>query len=96
MDEPTVIVSVDVVEVGLGEKEAVTPAGFPESDKATVPVNPFNGVTVTVELPESPCCIVSELGDAATEKSDGRTAGVVADAVFDGKLVPNALIAETL
>jgi hypothetical protein len=43
-------VRVSVLEpfVGLGEKEAVTPLGSPETDRLTLPVNPYCGVTRTV------------------------------------------------
>ena len=54
MVEPVVTVRVDVTDdadvmVGdAGEKLAEAPPGKPEADKATVPVNPFDGVSVTV------------------------------------------------
>jgi hypothetical protein len=41
-----------VVLVGL--KVAFTPAGNPEADKLTLPVNPFCGVTATVLVPLVP------------------------------------------
>ncbi len=88
----------DEVEVGLGENKYVIPVGFPVSDKVTPPVNPFDGVTVTVELPESPCCIVREVGDAAKEKSGlggGGGARVIADAKLEEGPVPTELIAYT-
>jgi hypothetical protein len=81
---------VEVVEVGLGEKEAVAPAGRPESDKVTAPLNPFNDVTVTVELPASPCCIVSELGEEDKEKS-GDGAGAVTVCVRTDEVLPPKL-----
>jgi hypothetical protein len=31
--------------VGVGEKEAVTPLGSPDTDKSTLPVNPYCCVT---------------------------------------------------
>ena len=31
--------------LGLGEKDAVTPLGSPESDRFTLPVNPYCGLT---------------------------------------------------
>jgi len=71
----TVIVNVDVAdppeggvtEVGL--KVAVTPVGAPETDKATAELKPFREVTVMVDVPEAPCTIVREAGEADIEKS---------------------------
>lgn len=37
-----------------GLNAAVTPAGRPDADKLTVPVNPFSAVTVTVLVPLEP------------------------------------------
>ena len=31
--------------VGFGEKEAVTPLGRPETERLTLPVNPYSGLT---------------------------------------------------
>jgi hypothetical protein len=45
-------------------KDAVTPLGNPEADKATVPVNPPCGLTVIVLVPLAPCEIVRLLGEA--------------------------------
>ena len=56
-------------------KEAVTPAGNPEAEKATVPLNPFFGVTVIVSVPLAPCATVKEVGEAERLKS-GVAAGV--------------------
>lgn len=53
---------VDVV--GLVPKLAVTPAGKPEADSETEPVNPFSGFTVIVLVPLLPCVTVSDAGDA--------------------------------
>ena len=47
-------VSVLVLVVLAGLKLAVTPAGSPEADKLTLPVNPFVGVTVMVLVPLLP------------------------------------------
>jgi len=38
----------------VGEKDAVTPAGRPEAEKVTLPVNPYCGETVMVLDPEAP------------------------------------------
>ena len=61
----------------LSEKDAVTPAGLPETDKVTGELNPFIDVTVTVELLEPPCWIVIELGDADKEKSGDPVAAPI-------------------
>ncbi len=53
----------------MDEKDAETPAGFPERDKVTGELNPYNDVTVILELPEPPCWMARELGDADKEKS---------------------------
>jgi len=50
-------------------KEAVTPVGRPEAASATVPVNPFVGVTVIVLVPLAPCATVKEEGEAERLKS---------------------------
>ncbi len=48
---------------------AVKPAGA-DAATETVPLNPLSDATVIVELPEVPCWILSELGDADKEKSE--------------------------
>jgi len=40
-------VSVDVPVVGLGEKDAVTPFGKPETTRFTLPVKPYWSITST-------------------------------------------------
>jgi len=45
-------------------KDAVTPLGIPEAASATLPVNPFRFVTVTLLVPLAPCAIVRLLGVA--------------------------------
>jgi hypothetical protein len=47
-------VTVLLVVVLPGLKEAVTPLGRPEADKLTLPVKPFVGLTVMVLLPLLP------------------------------------------
>lgn len=49
-------------------KDAVTPAGRPDAARATVPLNPFCGVTVIVLVPAAPCTAVTLAGDAASVK----------------------------
>jgi len=54
----------------LGDREQVKPvAGDIEDVRATVPVKPFIGVTVIVEVPATPASRVRLLGAAATVKS---------------------------
>jgi hypothetical protein len=72
-----VTVAVPVVAVGLavsvrvlalvalvGLNEAVRPLGKPETDKLTLPLKPFWGVTAMVLVPLEPCAIVRLFGDA--------------------------------
>jgi len=44
-------------------------AGEIELVRATVPVNPFTGATVIVEVAAVPAVVVTAVGDAATVKS---------------------------
>src|SRR5215467_8037412 len=54
--------------VGLVPKLGVTPAGKPEADRVTLPVNPPESVTVIV-LPElEPCATETLEGEAESEK----------------------------
>jgi hypothetical protein len=50
--------------VGLVPKLAVTPAGRPDADRVTLPVNPLVGFTVMVLVPLLPCVTVTLLGEA--------------------------------
>lgn len=61
-------VSVLVVLVLLGPKDAVTPAGKPEADKLTLPVKPFWGVTATVEVTVAPRPMLKEFGERERAK----------------------------
>ena len=49
------------------------PVGLPATVNATAELNPNRDFTVTVELPEPPCGIVTELGDVEIEKSGWGT-----------------------
>ena len=64
---------VDVV--GLVPKLALTPAGKPEADKVTLPVNPFEGLTLTVLLPLLPCVTLKLEGEADSVKLGVAAAG---------------------
>jgi hypothetical protein len=61
-------VSTLVLVVGLVENAAVTPLGSPDADKLTLPVNPFRGVTVIVDVPFAPCVTLREAGEAPIVK----------------------------
>jgi hypothetical protein len=53
-----------------GVRVQVSPvAGEIELVRATVPVNPFNGATVIVEVAAVPAVVVTAVGAAVTEKS---------------------------
>ena len=57
-------VTVLVPDAGFGLNPAVTPLGKPEADRLTLPVNPFDGVTVIALVPLPPWVTVTLLGDA--------------------------------
>ena len=52
-----------------GVRVQVRPAGDTELVRATVPVKPFTGATVIVEVAAVPAGVVAEVGAAVTEKS---------------------------
>jgi hypothetical protein len=56
--------SVLVVEVLVGARVAVTPAGNPDTDKLTLPEKAPTGATVIVLVPFAPCNTVRALGAA--------------------------------
>ena len=53
----------------VGERVHVNPAGETVEVNATVPVNPFNGATVIVEVAAVPEFVLTLVGLAVTEKS---------------------------
>lgn len=53
----------------LGVRVQVSPAGLTEDVRATVPVKPFTGATVIVEVPATPTFTVTVVGEAVTLKS---------------------------
>ena len=57
-----------VVAVLLGLKEAVTPVGRPEAEKAIVPLKPPCRVTVIVLVPLAPWGTVNPVGEAERVK----------------------------
>lgn len=68
VDEPVAAVLLAVTVKTLETKEAVTPEGRPDAAKVTVPLKPFCGVTVIVEVPLVPCEIARMLGEAESVK----------------------------
>ena len=74
------VVTVSAVEAGApagatvgGEKMHDTPAGNPAQLSETGALNPFSGVTETMTIAVCPALIVSDVGEAETEKSDTGT-----------------------
>ena len=57
-------VSVLVLVVLFALNDELTPLGKPETDKLTLPLNPFCGFTVMVLVPLLPCMMVTLLGEA--------------------------------
>jgi len=74
----TVRVEFAVGVTGLGS-EQVAPDGQPVTARATLPVNPFNAVTVIAEVPDPPWVGASDVGLRDTEKS-GAAAGLTVSA----------------
>jgi hypothetical protein len=62
-----VSVSVLVLVVLVGLNAAVTPAGRPEAERLTLPLNPFSGATVMVLFPLAPCATLKLFGEADSE-----------------------------
>lgn len=63
-----VSVSVLVPAVLAGLNDGVTPAGKPDADKLTVPLNPLSGLMEIVLVPLAPCRMVRLLGEAESVK----------------------------
>jgi hypothetical protein len=76
-----VSVSVLAAVVLLGLNVAVTPPGWPEADKLTLPLKPFCGVTEMLLAPLAPCAIVTLLGDAEIVKFATGAAFTVSETV---------------
>lgn len=60
----------------LGVKVTVTPRPSPEADNAIAELKPPVTVLVIVEEPELPCAILSEVGEALSEKPGGTVVTV--------------------
>lgn len=54
--------------VGLVPKLVVTPLGSPEAVRVTLPLNAFNGTTLTVSVPLAPCLTDKLLADEVSPK----------------------------
>jgi hypothetical protein len=61
-------VTVLMLFVPTGLKEAVTPLGTPEADRVTMLEKPFCGITVTVLVPVLPRVMLTLLGEEDREK----------------------------
>lgn len=72
---PVVTVSVELPVVGFVENEPLIPDGKPDAERVTGPENPFDGVTVTVNVLVAGGITVRELGDTEIEKSAGGPTG---------------------
>jgi len=75
VEAPTEIVRVDVAEppeggvTEVGLKVLVVPVGRPEIERLTAELKPLKDVIVIVEVPEAPCVIVKDDGEADIVKS---------------------------
>ena len=71
-EEATAIVIVDEPEPGAaieaGLKDTVTPAGWPEAERAIAELNPPETDVETVEVPELPCTTETDVGEAEIVK----------------------------
>jgi hypothetical protein len=64
--------------VGFGVKaDAVTPLGTPDTARFTLPVKPYSGVTVIVDVPEPPWLMLKLLGEDESAKIGAWTATVM-------------------
>jgi hypothetical protein len=89
-------VNVLVLVAPLGLKDAVTPLGRPVADKATLPLNPFCGVTVIKLVPLAPCAIVTLLGDAESVKFAVGRAFTVSETVVLFDRLPDVPVIVTV
>jgi hypothetical protein len=65
----TVPLAIGVTDAGIKLQVTVAFTGAIRQESATTPLNPFNEVTVIVELPIFPAIAVAEAGDALKPKS---------------------------
>jgi hypothetical protein len=83
VDEATVKLIVEEPEPGaaidVGLKETVTPAGWPEAERAIALLSPPDTVVETVEVPELPCTTETEVGEAEIAKSGTGAAVTVSE-----------------
>ena len=66
---PTVSVALPPAVTEVGLSDAVAPEGVPVTDSETVCALPLVTAVEMVEVPEAPCCTLSEAGFALMEKS---------------------------
>ena len=76
----------------VGAKVHVASEGNPEQAKVTAWLNPLEGVTVSVEVPEEPAVTVAKAGLAAIEKSGAGAAPVPESATVCGLLLALSVI----
>jgi hypothetical protein len=74
-------VTVLVLVAGFGLNPAVTPLGNPDALNVTLPLNPFVGVIVIVEVPVLPCVTETLLGEADSVKPGCAAAVTVSEMV---------------
>jgi hypothetical protein len=89
-------VTVLVEVVGLVPNAAVTPAGRPDADRVTLPVNPPDGVTVTMLLALLPCVTATLAGEAESEKLGAATAVTVNEIVVVWVSAPDVPVMVTV
>ncbi len=78
--EPTTVV---------GLKPKLNPVG-PVADRDTVSVNPFRAVTVTVEVPEAPCTVLTGEEALIVKSGGGDTLTLIGTECDSEPLVPVA------
>ena len=71
METVRVDVPDEVIATIDGLNDVVGPVGVTDADRLIVPLNPFTLVRVTVDVPDEPCRILSEVGFSEREKSGG-------------------------
>ena len=86
-------VKVLVPVVLLGLNVAVMPLGRPEAAKATLPVNPFAGVTAMTVVPLPPCLTLIEIKEEVRLKLGVSTVRLMAAVLFKLPDVPVTVMA---
>ena len=91
-----VSVSVLAPVVLLGLNDAVTPLGRPDAERLTLPVKPFDGVSVIVVVALVPCSTVTLPGEAERAKSAGVLGLTVRLNVLECTKVPDVPVTVTV